>query len=80
MAYLFPYLQGQVGWPHAPDVMYFDQWPVRHPSLLFGGLALERGALPGPVAALGGPPTVEEVIRNLPIRHPLLWVPAAKWK
>ena len=33
LAYLFPYMRNKSAWPHAKDVMYFDQWPVRHPSL-----------------------------------------------
>ncbi len=33
-------------WPHKPDVMYHDEWPMRHPSLLFAGRAFgERGYL-----------------------------------
>ncbi len=29
-------------WPLPPAVMYFEQWPIRHPALLFGGLALHE--------------------------------------
>jgi hypothetical protein len=74
LAYLFPYMRDRSAWPHAKDVMYFDQWPVRHPSLLFGGLALDARPYLDLWKALASPPAVEEVIRNLPIRHPLLWV------
>jgi hypothetical protein len=76
LAYLFPFMRDKSTWPHAKDVMYFDRWPVRHPSLLFGGLALGEPTYLELWKALAPPPSVEEVIRNLPIRHPLLWVDA----
>jgi len=78
LAYLFPYMRDKSVWPHAKDVMYFEQWPVRHPSLLFGGLALDDRSYLDLWKALASPPAVEEVIRNLPIRHPLLWVDAPR--
>jgi hypothetical protein len=54
--------------------MYFDKWPVRHPSLLFAGLAYSEPRYLDLWLTLDPEPTTEEVIRNLPIRHPLLWV------
>jgi hypothetical protein len=71
---LVPFMRNKSAWPHAKDVMYFDQWPVRQPSLLFGGLALGERTYLDLWNTLAPPPAVEEVIRNLPIRHPLLWV------
>jgi hypothetical protein len=76
IAFLFPYMRDKSTWPYAKDVMYFDEWPVRHPSLLFGGLALDDQQYLDLWASLNGSPTTEEVIRNLPIRHPLLWIDA----
>jgi hypothetical protein len=78
LAYMYPYMRDKSAWPHAKDVMYFEQWPVRHPSLLFGGLALDEGSYLDLWKALASPPAVEEVIRNLPIRHPLLWLDAPR--
>ncbi len=74
MAYLFPYLQDKKKWPLPPDVMYFDQWPVRQPCLLFAGLALDRPEYLALWRKLDPDPTVEEVLRNWPVRQPLLWV------
>ncbi len=74
MAFLYPYIRDKSAWPFAKDVMYFDQWPVRHPSLLFAGLALGEPRYLDLWTTLDPSPTTEEVIRNLPIRHPLLWV------
>jgi hypothetical protein len=74
MEYLYPYLKDKSTWPHAKDVMIFDEWPVRQPCLLFAGLALNEPKYLELWKSLNGSPTNEEVIRNLPIRHPLLWV------
>jgi hypothetical protein len=74
MAWLFPFLRDKSAWPAAKDVMYFDEWPVRQPSLLFAGLAYREQAYLGLWASLNGAPTTEEVVRNLPLRHPVLWV------
>lgn len=74
MAWMFPYLDDKKKWPKPPDVMYFEEWPVRQPSLLFGGLALDRSEYLELWKRLDPDPTVEEVLRNWPVRQPLLWV------
>jgi alginate lyase len=74
LAFMSPYIRNKRGWPHSPDVQYFDEWPMRHAALLFGGLALDR---PEDVAlwkTLKADSPVEEVVRNFFIRQPLLWV------
>jgi len=55
-------------------VQYFDQWPVRQPSLLFAGLAFSRTDYLKLWRRLNPDPTVAEVIRNFPIRQPVLWL------
>ncbi|MDR3698188.1 MAG: alginate lyase family protein [Candidatus Sulfopaludibacter sp.] len=74
VAYMYPFILDKKKWPLKPDVMYFDQWPVRQPSLLFAGLALEKPEYLELWRRLDGDPTVEEVLRNWPVRQPLLWV------
>lgn len=74
MEFLAPYIADKRKWPFAPDVMYFDQWPVRQPSLLFAGLALGRDAWLDLWRKLNPDPTVEEVVRNYPVRQPVLWL------
>ncbi len=72
--YMYPFIADKKSWPKAPDVMYDKEWPVRQPCLLFAGLALDK---PGYLALwkkLDGDPTVEEVLRNWPVRQPVLWV------
>ena len=74
VAWMYPYIADKSKWPKPPDVMYFAQWPVRQPSLLFAGLALDKPEYLGLWRRLDPDPKVEEVIRNFPVRQPLLWV------
>ncbi len=57
-----------------PDVMYWDDWPVRQPCLIFGALAAGREDWLATWKKLNPDPSVEEIIRNYPIRQPVLWV------
>ncbi len=74
VAYMYPFILDKKKWPLKPDVMYFDQWPVRQPSLLFAGLALDKPEYLDLWRRLDPDPSVEEVLRNWPVRQPLLWV------
>lgn len=73
IAYLYPYLADKGKWPFAHDVMYWDNWPVAQPSLLFGAIAYRRADWLKSWQNMDHDPKVEEVIRNLPVRHPLIW-------
>jgi hypothetical protein len=53
--------------------MYWENWPVAQPSLVFGAVAFDNKAWLDTWRRLDHDPTVEEVIRNLPVRHPLIW-------
>lgn len=117
--FMFPYIKDKSRWEKDPDVMYWDEWPVAHPSLIFawnrfrndheafqalppavpvkefgkapsggciGGTppALEKGRVERPVTlvqdwydtwlGLDHFPQTEEVLRNLPLRNPVLWL------
>lgn len=74
VAFMYPYIKNKKSWPYPPDVMYSDVWPVRHPSLLFAGVALSRPEYLDLWRTLDPDPTVEEAIRNYPIRQPVLWM------
>lgn len=74
VAWMYPFIADKSKWPKPPDVMYFDQWPVRQPSLLFAGMALDKPEYLALWRKLPDDPTVEEVLRNWPVRQPLLWV------
>jgi alginate lyase len=60
--------------PIKPDVMYWDDWPVRQPCLIFGALTAGREDWLATWKKLDADPQVEEIRRNFPIRQPVLWV------
>jgi hypothetical protein len=72
--YIYPFIQDKSKWPKKPDVMFWEFWPVRSPVLLFGGLALHEPKYLETWKKLEANPSNEEVLRNLPIRQPILWV------
>jgi hypothetical protein len=74
LEYMAPFIKDKSRWPLKPDVMYFDAWPVRHPALLFAGRALHEPSYVALWKTLDPDPTVDEAIRNYPVRQPLLWV------
>jgi hypothetical protein len=75
MEYIAPFIKDKESWPKKPDVMYWKEWPVRHPSLLFAGVKFQNAEYLATWQKLESDPTTFEVLRNLPIRHPLLWIP-----
>jgi hypothetical protein len=72
--FMYPYMKDKSTWPRKPDVMYHDEWPVRHPFLLLGGMALNKPEYIDLWKTLDPDPQVEEVIRNFPFRQPVLWL------
>jgi len=72
--FLAPYLADKSKWPLPPDVMYWDDWPVRQPALLFGALATGREDWLASWKSLPADSEVAEVQRNFPIRFPTLWL------
>lgn len=73
ITFLFPYVQHKQDWPYAHDVMYWDNWPVAHPFLIFGAVALGNSEWMEAWKKLDHAPDELEIIRNLPVRHPLIW-------
>ncbi len=71
--YLYPYVHDKATWPHAKDVMYWEEWPVAQPFLLFGAQAFDNRQWLNTWKRLEHYPKNEEVIRNLPVRNPLIW-------
>ncbi len=74
IAYMEPFIKDKQIWPYPYDVEYFKDLPVRQPSLLFGGLAYDQPSWLALWKTLNPDPTVGEIIRNYPIRQPVLWV------
>jgi len=74
MAWHFPYIQNKAKWPYKPDVMFWNEWPVAQPSLFFSVCDQYNADYLEVWSSLPHFPENEEVIRNLPIRNPLLWI------
>lgn len=74
LEFIFPYIADKSKWPYKHDVLYWDEWPMRQPCLLFGGIALNKPEYLDVWKKLKADSDVDEVKRNLPLRHPLLWV------
>jgi hypothetical protein len=74
LQFMKPYIANKSLWPYQKDVMYWDEWPVRQSSLLFGGMALHNKSYIDLWKSLKADFTNPEVIRNMPVRYPVLWV------
>lgn len=74
MEFMYPFIKDRNAWPFAHDVEHFEDFPVRNPALLFSGLAYSQPDYIALWKTLNPDPVIPEVIRNFPIRQPLLWV------
>lgn len=74
LEFMYPFISAKSSWPYKQDVMFFEYYPVRQPALLFGGLAYNEKRFIELWKTLNADPANEEVIRNFPIRQPILWV------
>lgn len=72
--FMLPYIKDKTKWIKAPDVMYHDLWPVRHPALVFAGMAYKEPSYISLWKMLDPDPTVDEIVRNFPYRQPILWL------
>ncbi len=74
MEYIYPYIADKTTWPFAKDIYIWEEWPVRQSCLLFAGIAYNKEAYIQTFLRLPSSPTHPEVIRNLPVRHPVIWL------
>ncbi|WP_256011939.1 alginate lyase family protein [Desertivirga xinjiangensis] len=72
--FLYPYVAEKDKWPFKKDVMYWENWPVAQPFLVMGAAAYGNKKWFHTWKKLDHSPEVEEVLRNLPIRNPLIWL------
>ena len=72
--FLYPFVANKNSWTLPKDIMYWENWPVAHPFLLFGYAAYGNQDWLTTWSNLEHFPTTAEVIRNLPIRNPILWI------
>jgi hypothetical protein len=74
LQFMEPFIANKSLWPYQKDVMYWEEWPVRQSSLLFGGMAFHNKGYIDLWKSLKANFKNPEVIRNMPVRYPLLWV------
>jgi Alginate lyase len=74
VAFLYPFIKDKNAWPYKHDVEHWDDFPNRQPGLLFAGVAYRQNDYIALWKTLNPDPAVPEVIRNFPIRQPLLWM------
>jgi Alginate lyase len=74
LSFMVPFIKDKATWPYKHDVEHWDDFPNRQPSLLFAGVAFKQNDYIALWKTLNADPTVPEVIRNFPVRQPLLWV------
>ena len=74
VAFLYPYIKDKNAWPYKHDVEHWDDFPNRQPGLLFAGIAYKQKDYVDLWKTLNPDPVVPEVIRNFPVRQPLLWI------
>lgn len=72
--FIYPFIKDKTTWKWARDVEHFDSLPVRSPGLLFAGAAFHQQRYVDLWKTLNPDPADKEIIRNFPIRQPLLWV------
>jgi hypothetical protein len=73
VAFLVPYIVDKSKWPYPKDVQHFDLFPVRSSFLVFAGLAFNNAHYVDVWKSLDPDPTDYEVLRNSPLRQPVLW-------
>ncbi|GGD54554.1 hypothetical protein GCM10011514_18360 [Emticicia aquatilis] len=72
--FLYPFIENKNLWASPKDVMYWEEWPVAQPFLLFGYQHFGTKNWFETWKRLEHFPKNDEVIRNLPIRNPILWL------
>jgi hypothetical protein len=71
--FMYPFIADKNTWTFKKDVMYWDDFPVAQPALLFGYQQYQKKQWLETWKKLEHFPETEEVIRNLPVRNPLIW-------
>ncbi|CAM3323957.1 alginate lyase family protein [Zobellia roscoffensis] len=71
--FIYPFIADKSKWPFEQDIYIWNEWPVRHPSLLFTAMAFDKQEYIDTYLKLPEYPLHSEVIRNLPVRHPIIW-------
>lgn len=74
LEFIYPFMAEKSKWPFKKDIYIWNEWPVRHSSLLFTALAYGNEEYIDTYLKLPTYPMHAEVIRNFPVRHPVIWI------
>lgn len=74
LQFMYPYIVDKSSWSYPADVMYWEEWPVAQSALLFAWEQYGNEDYYQAWRALDHFPENEEVLRNLPIRNPVIWL------
>jgi Alginate lyase len=72
--FMYPFVANKSSWTYPKDVMYWEEWPVAQPFLLFAHQQYRQKEWLDTWLKLEHFPKTEEVVRNLPIRNPVIWL------
>lgn len=72
--FMYPFVADKSTWTYPKDVMYWEEWPVAQPFLIFAYQRYGQKEWLDTWSKLEHFPQVEEVVRNLPVRNPLIWL------
>jgi len=72
--FMYPYIKDKSKWPYSQDVMYWNDWPMAQPALIFAAVAYNETTYFDLWKGLSHTSDIAEVERNLPIRNPLIWI------
>jgi len=74
MKFLYPFIKIKEDWPFQKDVMYWENWPVKHASLLFTASEFKNKNYLELWKSLKYDEETSEIIRNTIVKNPVLWV------
>ena len=72
--FMYPFTAKKESWKYKQDVMFWNEWPVAQTFLIFGYAGYHKKEWFQLWKKLEHFPKTEEVIRNLPVRNPLIWM------
>ncbi len=72
--FMCPYIADKNTWELPADVMFWEEWPVAHPALIFAWNQWKDDRYFDLWDKYEHFPVNEEVVRNLPIRNPVIWI------
>lgn len=72
--FMYPFIADKNSWKLPADVMYWDEWPVAQPAMLFAWDRWGDARYLELWTRFDHFPENDEVVRNLPIRNPVIWL------